>query len=104
MPTGLNMVKYALLLFLLFPTHSSAQDSSSNGLKKITFNTPLYTFRQSTPQQLPANLYTKNLGFFCRQELLMDKKNIPVRFRLGSMDYCNYLEQKPGYKSAPLNR
>ncbi len=45
------------------------------------------------------NYYSKNIGIFCKYELLMDKElKVPVRFRLGSMDYCNYLEQKPNYK------
>jgi hypothetical protein len=42
--------------------------------------------------------YAKGLGFFCRQEIKMQQAHIPVTFRLGSMDYCNQLEQKPGYR------
>ena len=48
---------------------------------------------------IPANHYTQHLGFFCRQELKMQQVTVPVTFRLGSMDQCNYLEQKPGYKN-----
>ncbi len=40
--------------------------------------------------------YSKDLGFFCKKELQLDKFTpIPFRFRLGSMEYVNYLEQKP---------
>ncbi len=46
------------------------------------------------PLQVPANFYTQRLGFFCRQELKMQNAHIPVTFRLGSMENCNYLEQK----------
>lgn len=52
----------------------------------------------------PANLSSYQLspaqatacyGFFCRQELKMDKHTaMPVRFRLGSMEQCNRLEGK----------
>jgi hypothetical protein len=49
-------------------------------------------------QPVPQNFYTTNLGFFCRQELHMEQRHVPVTFRLGSMDYCNRLEQKPGYR------
>lgn len=49
-------------------------------------------------QAIPRNFYTQHLGFFCRQELKMQQVHVPVTFRLGSMEYCNYLEQKPGYR------
>lgn len=40
--------------------------------------------------------YTQHLGFFCEKELQLQKiTSIPFRFRLGSVDYVNYLEQKP---------
>ena len=42
--------------------------------------------------------YTKHFGFFCRQELKLDKAHVPITFRLGNMDLCNKLEDKPGYR------
>ena len=47
---------------------------------------------------IPQDLYSKHLPFFCRQELKFQKANIPLKFRLGAMDDCNRLEQKPGYR------
>ena len=45
---------------------------------------------------LPASFYSKNLGFICKKELQLDKViAIPLRFRLGSLAYVNFLEQKP---------
>lgn len=44
---------------------------------------------------LPADHYSKQLGFFCRQEIKMDKVlKVPFRFRLGSVEQCNWLEGK----------
>ncbi len=52
----------------------------------------------TTPKPVSENYYAKHLGFFCRQELKLQQKKIPVTFRVGSMEQCNRLEQKPGYR------
>jgi hypothetical protein len=40
---------------------------------------------------------TQHYGFFCRAELKTDAVfKFPVRFRLGSLQYCDYLEGKSG--------
>lgn len=45
------------------------------------------------PQWTPADL-----PLFCKIEYHLDKVlPIPIRFRLGSVDYVNWLEQKTGY-------
>jgi hypothetical protein len=44
---------------------------------------------------IPANGVVTHFGFFCRRELELEKTiRLPLRFRLGSLEYCNRLEGK----------
>lgn len=78
---GLNVPSFESKLFLLqnFP-----EKISSTAARTPAFKPPLvFHFREP---------------FFCRIEASLDKKvKMPLRFRLGSLDYVNSLERKPGY-------
>lgn len=89
-----------LIVYCLLTSYNIfAQGMSKNDT--LVLKQPIYTFttnKNKIGQVIPQNLYTQCFGFFCRQELKMQQAHIPVTFRLGSMDYCNWLEQKPGYR------
>jgi hypothetical protein len=42
-----------------------------------------------------AAFFPQNLSFFCKKEWQFERTtHIPLKFRLGSLDYCNMLEGK----------
>ena len=44
---------------------------------------------------ISQNYYAQHFGFFCKKEIALEKASkIPLRFRLGSLQQCNYLEGK----------
>jgi len=44
---------------------------------------------------IPQDYYTQHFGIMCKKELALEKATkIPFRFRLGSLQQCNYLEGK----------
>jgi hypothetical protein len=55
-----------------------------------------FRFNATTPLVAP-NFYTSHLGFFCKQELKLNKSTkVPFKFRLGTVQQCDWLEGKTG--------
>lgn len=75
---------------------ASGKDRVSIGRAVVVKDTILSFNRFST---LPSSsiirkdYYLQHLGFFCRKELQFESRtSLPLRLRLGSLVYCNYLE------------
>jgi hypothetical protein len=72
------------------------KDSTNKGFQNTYrfVNYPLHA-NFSTINTISANFYVKNLGFFCKQELKLEAATkIPFKFRVGSLNYCDWMEGK----------
>ncbi len=70
--------------------HQSLQTDKSSFLS----NTKLLPFLNPTTI-LPNGFYISQIGFFCKKELKFESSTgIPLKFRLGSYQYNDWLEGK----------
>jgi hypothetical protein len=64
-----------------------------------TFPTKFHIVEKTVVDPL---FYVNNLGFFCKQELkLQAVTRVPLKFRLGSVQYCDRMEGKKNAGVSP---
>jgi hypothetical protein len=71
--------------------------NSLKGASQLNLKPPTDTIEKNfSIRPLPQNFYNQNLGYFCKEEILLQKiTKLPVFIRLGSKEYVDYLEKKP---------
>ncbi len=89
------------IIGLKTPHYQTNAKTFQSRFSKSTRTTVSFSF--TSPRinllKLPdASYYVRNLGFFCKQELKLDKvTGVPVRFRLGSKEYVDRMEYGARY-------
>lgn len=79
-----------LRLRIQFPQATRLSQPDPVALRSQLLKTPTY--------RSPLLYHYDNLAFFCRLEVQLEQTSkIPVRFRLGSVDYVDYLEGKRSF-------
>jgi hypothetical protein len=88
---------YLVVLLIFFSEKSSGQALNTSYPARFSLRTPaLVTAGKQPITVIPSGFYYRSLGFFCKQELqLQHVTKVPVLFRVGSVDYTNYMERKP---------
>jgi hypothetical protein len=62
----------------------------------ITQSYSFVSYKKMDVTTIPADFSTCRYGFFCMEELKIEKTTgLSIRFRLGSLEQCNYYEGKP---------
>lgn len=91
------LIVFKLLIFIIINSEAVAQKITTGNFRvppplPISYSLRLSHLPHAT---IPPSWYTDNLSGFCRPEWKLEKSTgIPLRLRLGSLDYVNRLEGK----------
>lgn len=85
-----------MFIIVLFIVGMAKAQKKAPQSQKFTFITKEYDLGKiKKPKTVAPDFISKNQGFICRKEWLLEKKTgLPLRVRLGSLDYVNKLEGK----------
>lgn len=91
-----NYCFLVVLLILFLQQGNGQQIPDAKEVQPPFIFTPAFKGLNAGVLILSPDYHTKKLSFFCNQEYRFEKAtSIPFRFRLGSLEYTDYLEKKP---------
>lgn len=93
------------LMILLMSMGSLLSEEARISQTRIVYDTSKAALRKDLvrpalslpirPSAVQKDAQVRSLGFFCRQELRLEKSlRIPIRLRLGSLEYVDRMEGK----------
>ncbi len=85
-----------IVVMSAFSQQNSVQPNTVKGYRQYSFSTAVTSFPPLVVKNVVSpNFYVNNLSFFCKQELKMQTlTGIPFKFRLGTVQQCDWLEGK----------
>ena len=91
-----RFINFLVVLLLICHGEIFAQKKSFVNTSSYAMNIKMFHDNNEVPFfPIGKNLYPQHLNFFCKKEWQFEKMTtIPLRLRIGSLDYTNYLEMK----------
>ncbi len=96
---GKDFYRFKPVLLKTSKANTGLYFTNINTIKPVVAATTNKSFINLNPGSyslLNPGFYTQNFGFFCKKELQFEKiTKIPFKFRLGSVQHCDWMEGKP---------